>query len=59
MVNENQGKVYSPNSVYNRKMLRNIIRERAVEVKGNHDVSKYMSRAFKEIRENMLKQEEK
>ena len=55
MVNKKAGKLYNPTPVYNRKMLRNIIRERAIEVNGYHNVSKYVNEAFKEVRNNMLK----
>lgn len=40
---------YNPTPIYNRKMLRNIIRERAIALKGYHRVNDYMSAAFKEI----------
>lgn len=50
-------KEYSPTPIYNRKALREIIRNRAINVKGYHNVSAYTSKAFKEIRENMLNKE--
>lgn len=57
MVNKNKGGVYNPTPIYNRKMLRNIIRNRALEVKGRHNVSAYVREAFKEVRDNINKEE--
>lgn len=49
---------YKPIPIYNRKMLRNIIRERAIKMNGYHNVSAYMREAFKKIREQMSQEEE-
>lgn len=50
MVNENQGKEYEPRPVYNRKMLRNVLRFWAKKTGGSSDVNKRMSEKFHEIR---------
>lgn len=57
MVNEKNGKTYRPEPIYNRKMLRNIIRERAIEINGYHNVNRYVKEAFKEVRNNINKEE--
>lgn len=58
MVNEKNGKTYRPEPIYNRKMLRNIIRERAIEINGYHNVNRYVKEAFKKIRKEMIEAEE-
>lgn len=50
MVNEKAGKKYKPQPVYNRKMLRSIIRNNVSKKFGNHKVSAVMSANFKRIR---------
>lgn len=50
MVNEKQGKEYTPKPVYNRKLVRTMIRAGIIKKFGNHKVSKNMSLNFKEIR---------
>lgn len=51
MVNEKQGKVYEPTPIYNRKFIRNILRKMSIQKNGYHNVSKYMSNAFKRFQE--------
>lgn len=50
MVNEKAGKKYNPTPVYNRKMLRSVIRNEVSKKFGNHKVSEVMSANFKRIR---------
>lgn len=50
MVNEKAGRTYKPQPVYNRKMLRSIIRNSVAKKFGNHKVSAVMSANFKRIR---------
>lgn len=50
MVNEKQGKVYSPKPVYDRKLLRSVIRGAVTAKFGNHGVSRNMSANFERIR---------
>ena len=56
MVNENQGKVYKPRAVYNRKLLRSVIRHGVQRQFGNHHVSRNMAGNFEEIRKNRKEQ---
>jgi len=57
MVNENQGKVYDPVPVYNRKMMRSVIRAKCEKKFGRHHVSGNMAGNFKTMRKEMLMQE--
>lgn len=50
MVNESKGKVYKPVPVYNRKLMRSVIRHGVAKKFGNHKVSGLMSINFKEMR---------
>ena len=43
MVNERQGKVYNPRPVYNRKLLRSVIRAGVQKQFGQHHVSANMA----------------
>ena len=52
MVNEKQGKVYSPRPVYNRKLLRSVIRAGVRERFGQHHVSHNMASSFEKIRKD-------
>lgn len=52
MVNERQGKVYSPRPVYNRKLVRSIIRADVQRKYGNHKVSHNMAVAFENLERN-------
>lgn len=56
MVNENKGKVYKPVPVYNRKLMRSVIRHGVARRFGNHKVSGLMSINFKEMRKARAKQ---
>lgn len=56
MVNENQGKVYNPRPVYNRKLLRSVIRHGVQKQFGQHHVSLNMASSFEEIRKNRKEQ---
>lgn len=50
MVNENAGKKYKPQPVYNRKLARSVIRNGVAKKFGNHKVSAIMSANFKKLR---------
>lgn len=50
MVNERQGKVYNPRPVYNRKLLRSVIRANIYKRTGGHKVSKGMAEYFRRVR---------
>jgi len=54
MVNERQGKVYNPVPVYNRKLLRSVIRAGVAKQFGNHNVSANMSSNFERIRKERV-----
>lgn len=55
MVNENQGKVYNPRPVYNRKLLRSVIRHGVQRQFGQHSVSRNMAVNFEKIRKEQVK----
>lgn len=55
MVNENQGKVYNPRPVYNRKLLRSVIRYGVQKQFGQHHVSRNMAGNFEEMRKGQVK----
>ena len=55
MVNENQGKVYKPVPVYDRKLVRDVIRNSFAKKYGFHKVNKNLSSNFHRIREGMVK----
>lgn len=55
MVNENQGKVYNPIPVYNRKLMRSVIRAGVARQFGNHHVSANMAANFEKIRKGQVK----
>ena len=59
MVNENQGKVYNPRAVYNRKLLRSVIRHGVQKQFGQHQVSRNMAGNFEEMRKNRGKEQVK
>lgn len=50
MVNEKRGKHYNPKPVYNRKLLRSVIRAACIDNFGLHNVSRNMSANFEKIR---------
>lgn len=54
MVNEKQGKVYNPTPVYNRKLLRSVIRAKCIEKFGFHNVSRNMAINFEKIRKGQV-----
>lgn len=54
MVNENQGKVYNPTPIYNRKLLRSVIRANVQKRVGYHKVSKTMAEYFKRTRKEQV-----
>lgn len=54
MVNEKQGKVYNPRPVYNRKLLRSVIRAGVTKQFGNHKVSGNMAANFERIRKGQV-----
>lgn len=53
MVNERQGKVYNPRAVYNRKLLRSVIRAGVQKQFGQHHVSLNMAGNFEQIRKSI------
>lgn len=55
MVNERQGKVYNPRPVYNRKLLRSVIRAGVQKQFGQHHVSANMAGNFEKIRKEQVK----
>jgi hypothetical protein len=55
MVNEKQGKVYKPIPVYNRKLMRSVIRAGVARQFGNHHVSANMAANFERIRKGQVK----
>ena len=55
IVNENQGKVYNPRPVYNRKLLRSVIRAGVQKQFGQHKVSRNMAANFERIRKGQVK----
>jgi hypothetical protein len=54
MVNEKQGKVYNPRPVYNRKLLRSVIRAGIQKQFGQHRVSHNMAANFERIRKEQV-----
>lgn len=52
MVNERQGKVYNPRPVYNRKLLRSVIRAGVQKQFGQHHVSANMRETLKKSERN-------
>lgn len=55
MVNERQGKKYNPRPVYNRKLLRSVIRAGVQKQFGQHNVSLNMAGNFERIRKGQVK----
>ena len=55
MVNENKGIRYQPRQVYDRKLLRSVIRNQFANQHGFHRVNKNLSANFHRIREGMVK----
>jgi hypothetical protein len=55
MVNENKGKVYKPVPVYNRRLVREVIRNQCAAKWGHHKVSKQMSAQFELLRKDKVK----
>ena len=49
MVNRKNGE-YSPAPVYDRKLIRSILKHQIVKKNGQHNVNGYMSAAFKELK---------
>lgn len=54
MVNEKQGKVYTPKPVYNRKLMRSVIRAEIKKRQGQHKISRTMSEYFKRTRKEQV-----
>ena len=54
-VNENQGKKYNPRPVYNRKLLRSVIRAGVQKQFGQHHVSRNMAANFERIRKEQVR----
>ena len=55
MVNERQGKVYSPRPVYNRKLVRSVIRADVQSKYGNHMVSLNLAVMFEKLRTGQVR----
>ena len=55
MVNEREEKVYNPRPVYNRKLLRSVIRAKVAKQFGFHHVNKMMAVNFEKIRKGQVK----
>ena len=55
IINERQGKVYNPRPVYNRKLLRSVIRAGVQKQFGQHHVSANMAGNFEKIRKEQVK----
>lgn len=55
MVNENQGKKYNPRPVYNRKLLRSVIRAGVQKQFGQNHVSHNMAANFERIRKEQVR----
>lgn len=53
MVNENKGEIYRPRRVYDRKLLRSVIRNQFAVQYGFHKVNKNLSSNFHRIRNDM------
>lgn len=49
MVNENQGKSYNPVQVWDRKLMRSVIRAQIIKKDGRHNVSAKLNYIFKEL----------
>ena len=49
MVNENKGKQYEVNPVWDRKLMRSVIRHQIIKKDGRHNVSAKMSYIFKQL----------
>lgn len=54
MVNENQGKKYNPRPVYNRKLLRSVIRAGVQKKFGQHHVSHNMAANFEKYKKGQV-----
>ena len=54
MVNERQGKKYNPRPVYNRKLLRSVIRAGVQKQFGQYSVSYNMAHNFERIRKGQV-----
>lgn len=55
MVNENQGKVYKPVPVYNRRLAREVIRNQCAAKFGHSKVSALMAANFERLRKEKVK----
>ena len=55
MVNERLGKAPSPRPVYNRKLVRSIIRADVQRKYGNHKVSHNMAVMFEKLRKGLVR----
>ena len=53
MVNQNQGKVYEPMPIFNRKLTRGIIRSQIIKKYGQHNVSAQMANTYKMMRKEV------
>lgn len=58
MVNENKGKVYEPVAVYDRKLLRSIMRNK-LEKENGYGANKKLSTVFHEYQNDKLRKGEK
>lgn len=49
MVNENKGKQYEVNPVWDRKLMRSVIRHQIIKKDGRHDVSKKLHYIWEQL----------
>jgi len=55
MVNENKGKVYKPVPVYNRRLVREVMRNQCAAKFGHSNVSAQMAANFERLRKDRVK----
>lgn len=58
MVNERQGKNYQPVQVWDRKLVRSVIRNQIIKKDGYHNVSAKMSYIFKQLQNGEMNAKE-
>ena len=58
MVNQNQGKTYEPVQVWDRKLMRSVIRNQIIKKDGYHKVSAKMSYIFKQLQDGEVNAKE-
>lgn len=58
MVNQKQGKQYQPTQVWDRKLMRSVIRSQIIKKDGYHNVSAKMSYIFRQLQNGEVNAEE-